>query len=237
VEKGFVPPLGLSGFKRLRASILLMDSWDWGRIGPELSRFLIDRLTLFHEVTDTFGFEDEDLGLGSVPSLHFPNSWMKVIPLKRPHRFRINAPPRKVALDYDRKIVIVESEEALLSVYPKPTSIGDDMMEGFEWRFLEMGDDALVGGYAHECAAYQIYRSNVPERFHTIIRGIEDRQRKEDALAAAYGYRDELVSFFDTHLRLLVYEPKPGHGWFIRGSLSIEEELRDRIESLRRFKS
>ena len=214
----------------------MMSAGDWGRIEGELTRFLLDRLPLFHKVTDTFGFGDDDLGLGSVPMLHFPNTWMRVIPLKRPHRFRINAPPRRVPLNYDRKIIIVKSEEALLSVYPKPTSIGNDMMEGFEWRFLDISDDALVGGYAHECAAYQIYRRNVPERLHPLIEGIEDRQKREDTLAAAYGYGDELVSFFESHLRMLVYEPKPGHGWFIRGSLSIEEELRDRIESLRRFK-
>lgn len=211
-----------------------MSEGDWGRIQERLARFLIDRLPLFYEVVDSFGMRDDDLGLGSVPRLHYPNTWMRVIPLKRRDRF-FNAPPRKVPLNYDRKIVLVESEEALLSVYPKPTSIGDDMMEGFEWGFLEIGDDALVGGYAHECAAYQIYRRNVPQRHRPLLKGISDRQKTEDALAAAYGYGDELISFFESHLRLLVYEPKPRRGWFIRGSLSIEEELRDRIECLRKL--
>lgn len=205
---------------------------DWGQIREDLTSFLSDRLRLFFAVRESFGF-GEDLGLGSLPGRHYPNTWMKVVPMIRPHRILATGPPRRISMDLKRDIVVVGSEEALLSVYPKPTSIGPDRMEGFDSRFLGITDEALAGGYAHECAAYQIYRREVPEEYHGILMGISDRQKMEDALAAAYGYREELIGFMETHLRLLVYEPKPRRGWFIRGSLSIRDELEDRIASLK----
>ncbi len=226
---GNLPPM--SAFKNTGNHFSSMADPDWGRIREELARFLTERLHLFYAVRDSFGIEG--LGLGSLPRLHFPNTWMKVVPLVRPHRFFTVARPRRVSLDSERKIIVVESEDAILSVYPKPTSIGGDMMEGFERRFLNISDDALVGGYAHECAAYQIYKRQVPAKFHHILARLAERQRMEDALAAAYSYREELISFLGTHLRLLVYEPKPRRGWFIRGSLSIRDELKDRIGYLK----
>lgn len=94
-----------------------------------------------------------------------------------------------------------------------------------------------MGGYAHECAAYQIYKRRVPRKFLRALMGIADRQKMEDALAAAQGYRDELLCFLEIHLKLLVYEPRPRYGWFLRGSLSITDELDDRIAFLKSLRA
>lgn len=208
-----------------------MADLSWDQIRGDLAEFLSDRLHLFFSVKDSFGI-GEELGLGALPRLHFPNTWMKIIPLVRPNRFFAFAPPRRLYLERERKIIVVEPEDALLSVFPVPTDIGSGGGGGFERRFLLIPDEALMGGYAHECAAYQIYMKRVPEEHRRALKGVADRQRREDLLAAAQGYGSELVSFFETHLGLLVYEPRPRYGGFIRGSLSIRDELEERISFL-----
>jgi hypothetical protein len=205
---------------------------SWDQIRGDLGEFLSERLHLFFSVKDSFGI-GEELGLGALPRLHFPNTWMKIIPLVRPNRFFTFAPPRRLSLERERKIIVVEPEDALLSVFPVPTDVGSSGGGSFERRFLRIPDEALVGGYAHECAAYQIYMKKVPEEHRQALKGVADRQRREDLLAAAQGYKSELVSFFEAHLELLVYEPSPRYGWIFRGSLSIRDELEERISFLK----
>ncbi len=205
---------------------------SWDQIKGDLAEFLSDRLHLFFSVKDSFGI-GEELGLGALPRFHFPNTWMRIIPLVRPNRFFAFAPSRRLSLDRERKIIVVEPEDALLSVFPVPTDVGSGGGSGFERRFLRITDEALVGGYAHECAAYQIYMKKVPEEYRQALKGVTDRQRGEDLLAAAQGYRSELLNFFETHLELLVYEPRPRYGWIFRGSLSIRDELEERISFLK----
>jgi len=203
----------------------------WDEIKDVLTKFLTERLELFYSVRESFYIDDE-LGLGSIPRFHFPNSWLRVIPLVRPSRILLRSSQRRISLRKEGALVIVEPEDSLLSVYPRTTSIRSDGGI-FDKRFLNISDDALMGGYAHECAAYQIYKKRVPRRFIHTLEGIDNKQKLEDALAAAYGYRDGVIRLLETHLKLLVYEPKPQYGWFIRGSLSIKDELEDRIAFLK----
>lgn len=209
-----------------------MMNQGWALIKADITKFLSDRLHHFLAVRSSFGIGD-DLGLGSLPRLHFPNTWMKVIPLVKPDRFFAHSPPRRISLDAEEAVIIVEPLDYLLSVYPRPTSVGSGRRDDFERRFLSVPDEALVGGYAHECAAYLIYRRIVPKKFKRVLKDVVDRQKMEDALAAAQGYRDEVLCFLETHLKLLVYEAKPRYGWFFRGSLSIRDELEDRIAFLK----
>jgi len=203
----------------------------WNEIKDDLTKFLSDRLDLFYSVRDSFDIDDE-LGLGSIPRFHFPNSWLRVIPLERHSPILARASRRRISLRREGALVIVKPEDSLLSVYPRTTSIGSDGGV-FDRRFLSISNNALTGGYSHECAAYQIYKRRVPQSFIQTLRGIEDRQKLEDALASAHGYRDEVICLLETHLKLLVYEPKPRYGWIIRGSLSIRDELEDRIAFLK----
>lgn len=206
---------------------------DWPQIRLDLTEFLSERRHLFFAVKDSFGI-GEDLGLGALPRRHFPNTWLRIIPLFKSSRFLVYAPPRRLSLDDERKIIVVEPKDALLSVFPTSTPVGSGGGgDEFERRFLSIPDEALQGGYAHECAAYQIYMRRVPRRFRQALTGIPDRQKREDALAAAHGYGAELLCFLETHLELLIYEPKPRYGSLFRGSLSIRDELEDRINFLR----